>query len=83
MDTVKKINNYIEKQTNQFRKTDEELNQDMERVKNSIYHFDTDKKRRRARNKNLDSSLKNIRLNSLFQKAKKLKKKRSKSKNSF
>jgi hypothetical protein len=60
MDIVKEINDNIKNETKILRNYDEQLNQDMERVKNSIYHFDTNRKKRRELKKSLDQSIQDI-----------------------
>jgi len=73
MDMVGKINHHIARETKVLRKYDETLNQDMEKVKNSIYHFDLYRRKRREKSLSLHKSLQNINLNRLFLKAKRLK----------
>ena len=74
MQKIKKINMVMASQTNQFRKVDSELNQDMELLKNSFYHFDLERlERKEIKIENLEENIQKKQLSKILERMERIK----------
>lgn len=73
---IQKINFCVKKQTDEFRKMDKQLQQDFERIKTCLYHLSKHKIKMKNYSRTVSSSLDRIRIDRLFKKMEKVKKKR-------
>lgn len=75
---INQINSCIKRQIDEFRRVDRDLQQDSEKIKNCSYHFSKHGEKVRENSRKVSSSIEKMKLEKLFRKVKKVKKRKGK-----
>lgn len=73
---IQEINKLVKNQTEEFRRVDQELLQDFEKIKNCEYHFSKHDKKFKKHSRTVSSSLEQLQIKRIFNKAENKKRKR-------